>query len=975
MDADTQRALMHRLVGAPRVANGADGAAFIADLAGRCRGDRTADVLDQPAVRALLGGIEAGSPHLTGLIRRDPDRFCRIMRQGPETHLDTLIDDLRTDLREAGDQKSLMAILRRFKAEAALLIACADLGGVWPIMTVTHALTRVADAAVAATVAALFRTAQARGTWLDEEAEPASRSGFFILAMGKHGAFELNYSSDIDLIVFYDRDGAQLADPSEMQAFYVRLTRDLVKCLAEHTGDGYVFRTDLRLRPDPGATQAAMSTDAALHYYESFGQNWERAAMIKARPIAGDIAAGDRFLSELAPFIWRKYLDYAAIADVHAMKRQIHVHRGFARIAVAGHNIKLGRGGIREIEFFAQTQQLIAGGRQPDLRARETLTTLDRLVERSWIEPAARDDLALSYRYLRWLEHRIQMVADEQTHQLPSDPERLKRFAAFAGYASVDDLAAEVRGHLERVQAHYSALFEDVPQLSATSANLVFTGEDDDPDTLEALQGMGYKRPSQAIAAVRAWHRGRYPAVRTEKTRERLTDVQPVLIEALADTVDPDAALAGFDRFLSRLPAGIQLFALLKAHPDLLRLVANIMGSAPRLANILSRRRRVFDAVLDPRIIGTIPKQAEIAAIVADELANAASYEELLDQARVIGGEQMFLVAVRILTGVIGADNAGGAFAVLAEELIRQLHAAVDDDFAQRHGRVAGGGVGVVAMGKLGGREMTASSDLDLITVYEFDPKATGSDGARPLAVSQYYARLTQRLISALSAPTAEGQLYEVDMRLRPSGQKGPVATQLSSFVEYQRAQAWTWEHMALTRARVISGPQQLRAKIEAAIHRALVVERDAAKIAADVRDMRARIAKEKGTENIWDLKQVRGGLVDIEFTGQYLQLVHAFDHPDVLDQNTQDAINKLRDRDLIDGADAAILLETLGLLQSLGQITRLCFEGPFDPQTAPDGLKELLARTAGEPNFALLEAKMRQAMGASAAIFDRVVN
>jgi glutamate-ammonia-ligase adenylyltransferase len=340
----------------------------------------------------------------------------------------------------------------------------------------------------------------------------------------------------------------------------------------------------------------------------------------------------------------------------------------------------------------------------------------------------------------------------------------------------------------------------------------------------------------------------------------------------------------------------------------------------------------------------------------------------------VIGGEQMFLVGVRVLTGALGADNAGDAFAVIAEELIRQLHRAAEKDFAQQHGKVAGGGVCVLALGKLGGREMTASSDLDLITVYDFDPSASASDGARPLAASQYYARLTQRLISALSAPTAEGLLYEVDMRLRPSGQKGPVATQLSSFVSYQQTQAWTWEHMALTRARVLSGPAGLKGRIAAAIRDALVVPRERAQIAADVCDMRERIAKEKGTENIWDMKQVRGGLVDIEFICQFLQLVHAAEHPDVLDQNTQAALRKLRDRGLLDGPVASDLIDTLGLLQALGQVTRLCFEGPFDAAQAPDGLKALLAKVSGEPSFENLEARMRQAMGKIAAHFHEIV-
>ena len=485
--------------------------------------------------------------------------------------------------------------------------------------------------------------------------------------------------------------------------------------------------------------------------------------MIKARPVAGDIAAGRALLSELSPFIWRKYLDFAAIADIHAMKRQIHAHRGFGEIGVAGHNIKLGRGGIREIEFFVQTQQLIAGGRQPDLRTPQTIITLDRLAERCWIKPEGRDDLARSYTYLRGIEHRLQMVADEQTHALPNAPEALASFARFAGYPSTEAFSKALVAHLETVQRHYAALFEDMPELTRGGANMVFAGEADDPQTVEALARMGYSQPHQVIDTVRGWHHGRYGAVRTAKARERLTEMQAVLIEALAQTANPDSAFASFDRFLAQLPAGVQLFSLLRANPSLLRLVADIMGSAPRLASILSRRRRVLDAVLDPRVIGNLPTSEDLEALVRDEIESTNDYQEILDRARIIGNEQMFLIGVRILSGIIVASQAGGAYALLADHLIRALHKAVEQDFARVHGQIPGGQAAVLALGKLGGQEMTAASDLDLILVYDFAPDAVQSDGSRPLAPSQYYARLTQRLISALSSPTAEGQLYQVD--------------------------------------------------------------------------------------------------------------------------------------------------------------------------------------------------------------------
>ena len=429
--------------------------------------------------------------------------------------------------------------------------------------------------------------------------------------MGKYGAHELNYSSDIDLIVFFDAEIAPLGETIEPGRFFVRLTRDLVHILQERTADGYVFRTDLRLRPDPASTQAAISTAAAFRYYESLGQNWERAALIKARPVAGDIAAGDAFLKALSPYIWRKYLDYNAIADIHAMKRQIHAAKGHERIAIAGHNLKLGRGGIREIEFFVQSQQLIAGGRQLALRTRQTLAGLDLLTQYGWIGAQVRDDLACAYRYLRRMEHRLQMMADQQTHTLPASQDELAKFARFAGYASLDRFKRELRRHMQKVEAHYAALFETVPELtpSRVAGNLVFTGDADDPGTAETLRQLGFKNPSMAIAALKGWHYGRYRSMQSERAREILTEFTPALLEAFADTSDPDLALATFDAFLSEVPTALQLFGMLRANPNLLRLIAQIMGSAPRLARILSRRRqRSWTRSSIPAISARIPQ-------------------------------------------------------------------------------------------------------------------------------------------------------------------------------------------------------------------------------------------------------------------------------------------------------------------------------------------------------------------------------
>ena len=973
-DQATSLPLHRRITTAPLVAHAARDRELLADITADLD-PSSRDLIAEPAVNGLLLGVIEGSPYLGGLARRSPQRLVRLLSSSPEQRLADLERDALLLGRNAAGMSEIMAGLRAIKNEAALLIGLADLGGVWPLTTVTESLTRIADASCQSAVRFLFGQARARGQWLGgSEEAPEAGSGLIVLGMGKYGAAELNYSSDIDLIVFYEIELCRLKDGLEPQPFFVRITRDLVKILQERTADGYVFRTDLRLRPDPGATQVALSTESAFHYYESFGQNWERAAMIKARAVAGDLQAGELFLKELAPFIWRKYLDFAAIADIHAMKRQINAHRGFTVIGVAGHNVKLGRGGIREIEFFVQTQQLIAGGRQPDLRIKQTLKTLTKLVERGWIKQDVATDLTRCYDFLRTIEHRIQMVGDEQSHQLPEGEGELLAFARFAGFADIAALSAALLAVLQTVQNHYVALFEDSPDLTRGGHNMMFAGESDDPATVEALSKLGFSQPSQVIATVRGWHHGRYPAVRSAQARERLTEVQPLLIEALAQTASPDAAFASFDRFLSELPSGVQLFSLLRANPKLLRLVADIMGTAPRLARILSRRRRVLDAVLDPRVLGDLPKAEEISNLVKAELDGAVDFQDVLDRARVLGNEQAFLIGVRVLTGMISAPLAGSAYAQLAEELIAAVQGAVEREFAAAHGTVPGGAAAVVAMGKLGSREMTASSDLDLIVVYDYAPDAAMSNGPRPLAVSQYYARFTQRLITGLAAPTAEGQLYEVDMRLRPSGQKGPMATQLSSFIEYQRKEAWTWEHLALTRARVITGPPELRAKVETAIRAALESPRDRAKIVADVRDMRLRIAAEKGTDSIWDLKQVRGGLVDLEFMAQFLQLIHGAAHPQVLDQNTVQAFRKCEQAGLLDPTAAGILIPAARLISDLTQILRLSLDSEFDPKTAPEGLKALLARVAGAPTFDQLEIDLRATLAEVAGLFEQVV-
>jgi glutamate-ammonia-ligase adenylyltransferase len=676
----------------------------------------------------------------------------------------------------------------------------------------------------------------------------------------------------------------------------------------------------------------------------------------------------------LSPFIWRKYLDFAAVANIHAMKQQIHAYRGHGEIAIEGHNVKLGRGGIREIEFFIQTQQLIAGGRHPELRMRETLATLDALAAGGWIDELARDELSAAYRFLRAVEHRLQMVADEQTHTLPGERTGLDRFARFLGFPDRDAFADVLLPHLRNVQRHYATLFENAPTADAGQPALTFPADADDRETLDKLAGFGFRNPREVSAMVRRWLAGRPRALKGDFARAQLAELVPLLLHQLARSANPDGAAIAFDRFLNALQGGGRLLSLLRQNPDLVTLLALTLGSAPRLAEGLAHFPHVMDAVVDPSFFGALPEEGDLLATLDRSLAQASAHEDFLDRIRIFAQEQMFLIGTRILSGTVSAEQSGEAFARLADVLVRILHRTIEDNFAKLHGRVAAQEVAILALGKLGGREMTASSDLDLIVIYDFDAQHPESSGPRPLYGGQYFARLTQRLISALTAQTNYGLLYQVDMRLRPSGRSGPLATQLEGFASYQENEAWTWEHLALTRARVVSASPAFAARVEAVIRAVLCRPRDAASIAADVIEMRRAIALDKGDHTRWDLKYVAGGLIDIEFIAQYLQLVHAARAPDILDTSTARVLDKAWRLGVLTTEQAEVLRPAVWLYHNITQVLRLCLSGPFDPAAAAPGLVGLLTRAADVPDFTTLEAHLAETEAKVRMVFRRIL-
>ena len=928
--------------------------------------------LNDPALAALLSAVFGNSPYLSHILITETAFFRRLLADGPDVCFLAVLNELHDEAQTA----DLMRALRIAKRRTALLVGLADIAGLWSLDAVTAALSRLADRALSLAASHLLRRAHEAGDIvLPHPDHPERESGLVVLGMGKLGANELNYSSDIDIIVFYDEDKVAYHGRRSVQEMFVRIAREIVRIMDERTIDGYVFRTDLRLRPDPGSTPPAISLLAAETYYEAFGQNWERAAMIKARQVAGDLVAGHAFLRFLRPFIWRKHLDFAAIQDIHSIKRQINTHKGGGKIAVAGHNIKLGRGGIREIEFFAQTQQLIWGGRDPGLRRPRTLEAIAALASASHIAPLVVVELAECYAFLRRLEHRLQMTDDKQTQTLPEDGERLRALAVFMGFDGCEDFAERLRQVLLTVESHYAKLFEDAPALTSIG-NLVFTGGDNDPETLKTIAALGFAQPDMVCGQIRGWHHGRVRATRSTRARELLTELTPSLLEALGRTADPDAAFQRFGAFLSGLPAGLPLFSLFHANPSLLDLVAEIMGDAPRLAESLSNSTNLLDAVLNQGFFDRPPPASELAAELDRAFAEAGDdYQELLDIARRWVNEQKFRVGVQTLRGMLEPQQAARHLTDIAEAALAAMQPRVEDEFARQHGRVPGAGAALIAMGKMGSGEMTASSDLDLILVYDVPEGVEASDGAKPLAPSAYFARLTQRVINAVTAKTGAGALYEVDMRLRPSGSSGPIATSLAAFTLYHDSMAWTWEHMALTRARVITGPERLRDAIRAVIDASLRRVRDPGTLLAEVADMRERMAREHKPDNPWEVKHLRGGLIDIEFIAQYLQLRWAAEYPSLLRNATGPVLEEAGRLGLLAEDDCELLLEALRLWSAIQQVLRQTIPGSFDEDSAPGRLKQVLVTATGSTHFDGLRVAMSERAAAVLALFHRLID
>jgi glutamate-ammonia-ligase adenylyltransferase len=891
------------------------------------------DTFIKPLSSDPLDAIRIASthaPYLARLLQRQGEALTEHGARG-------LFDKAMADIAASKDLETpedTMRALRVTKAQAHLSIAALDLSGQDNLSETTQRISSLADGVVEA---ALQVAACKMGLTCD---------GLFMIALGKMGAFELNYSSDIDMAAFFDGDVFDGGKRDAVDAAS-RIVREAMRLLDERTGDGYVFRTDLRLRPDPSSNPLAISTRRAELYYESVGQNWERMVWIKGRASAGDKTAAAAFLDTMRPFVWRRHLDYWAIADVQAIKNMINTKAGGNALEEAAPDVKLGPGGIREIEFFVQTQQLILGGRNPDLRVRGTLAGLVELVTMGAVEQATADDLATAYHILRAVEHRIQMLEDEQTHTLPADEARRTAVAHLCGNRSLSTFDAAILETRRMVHRHYLDLFADEARKhkAAVEGNLVFTGVDDDPGTVATLTRMGFTDPSRVISTIRQWHRARTPATRSPRGRELLTALLPDLLSTMGNTGEADQAFTRFSKFFEGLRSGVQTLSMLTAEPTLMQDLVATLALSPRIGDILARRHSLLEALL------SVSDQKQPPVLTPD-----TDFETIMVDTRIWQGERAFMLGHSLLHGAIAARDAATAWSDLADTCIDLMARAAEAETVRRYGPPPGVWT-VAALGKLGGREMTAGSDIDILVLYEPN---------EDLDAQVWFTRFTQRLITALSAESGEGRLYEVDMRLRPSGRAGPVATSMTAFERYHRDEAWTWEHMSLTRLRAVAGDMALGARA-VTLASALIHGGDPKMRTKDILDMRARLYREKPAQGPWDLKMRTGGLVDLEFIIQHAILTspHALPHHAGLAK----MIPALGEAGRLTQPETQTLVEAFAFLQSLQQVRRLAL-GEVPTQFSSIGLQDRYCRAVGSDDFTQLEQRLEGICESVAALF-----
>jgi len=867
-------------------------------------------------INRALARARRHSPFLAFQLGRLPDLAGALARGDLAAALDMA--------RSEGEADEVMAAVRRERSGFALALGIADLAGL-PLEDVVRPLSDLADRQIDRALAAA----------LAERTPDAGNQGFAIIALGKLGGRELNYSSDVDLIFLYDPSTLPRKPREEPDQAALRIAQRIVEILQKRTGDGYAFRVDLRLRPSPEVTPIALPVDAAISYYESSALPWERAAFIRARAAAGDPAIGRYFLEAIHPFVWRRSLDFGAIGEIRSITRRIRDHYVEGQAFGPGYDVKRGRGGIRAVEFFVQVHQLVHGGREPELRAAATLDALAALAEAGRIGAEDAAALGEAYRLLRTVEHRLQMVDDRQTHSLPAEREALDNVALLHGLDDGAALLALLNPHVERVEAVYRTLEADEGRRLPDSAGPLE----------QALEAAGFAAPGSARTRIDGWRSGKVRSLRTNAAREAFEAMLPVLIQAFGAAPDPMRALNRFDDLILKLPTGVNFYRLLEARPALIEHLAAILSHAPALAEQLGRRPELLDGLLDASAFAPAPGVEELIADFSRSERGGEDYQLLLDRVRRRVNERRFALGVQLVAAHTDPLDVTEGYSRVAEAAIAVLTDAAVAEFELAHGRVPGGELLILGLGRLGGEALTHASDLDLVYLFSGSHEAE-SDGPKRLGATDYFNRLAPRVTAALSVSTAAGPLYDVDTRLRPSGKDGLFAISVESFAAYQAGKAWTFEHMALTRARPVYGSAAGRAALKDVVDSVLGRDRDPHRLIADALAMRREMDVHKPADGPFDIKRGAGGLIDLEFAVHVLQLEHRIGlHP-----HLEVALAELAARGLVGaGIDPALRLLTriLVILRLVSPSSAL----PAEPSRA------LVARACGLEDWAALVA------------------
>lgn len=836
--------------------------------------------------------------------------------------------------------ESVNSELRRRRLALALAVALGDLAGELALEEVTAHLSDFADQAIDRALGAAFG-----------ELYPGETArGFSVIALGKLGSRELNFSSDVDLILLFEPSVIPRRERDDPGQSAVRIGRRLIEILQKRTEDGYVARVDLRLRPSPEVTPIVLPVNAAISYYESAAAGWERAAFIRARCCAGDSDSGNAFLKAIEPFVWRRALDFGAIEEVRAISERIRDHYSERQTFGPGYDLKRGRGGIREVEFYAHAKQLVHGGREPELRAPATLDAIAALQSAGYFDTGLADDLSEAYRRLRTAEHRVQMVADQQTHVLPRAPDALANVAALDGLDSADALLDRLRPFVERVGERFDELADDKSERLPS-----------DPEKLRAtLEAFGFPDSDSAVRRVGEWRSGRPRSLRSSAATNAFEAMLPALLKAIARSADPMRALNRLSDVVERVPSGVNLYRLLEAQPELASLVARILAHAPALSDQLARRPELLDSLLDSSCFDAPPEPPEFTEYLAREM-KGRPYDLALDRARRLINERRFALGVQLIDLKTPPLAVGEGYARVAEGAVVALANEAIAEFQSVHGRFPGAELLIFGLGRLGGGVLTDASDLDLIYTFT-TPGAERSDGKKPLGPADYFNRLGNRVSAALSVPTPAGPLYDVDTRLRPQGAKGMLVVSSDAFASYQRNEAWTWEHMALTRARPLFGSRQARADAEALIAEILNRPHDPARLVADAVRMREEIARHKPPSGPLDVKLGDGGLVDLEFAIHLLQLTHKVG----LDPRLETAAQALADVGLIDTK----IVAAQHLLTEMLITIRLVAPETTNPS---EESCELMARACGCESWDELLARHDDARESVASLWKRM--